>query len=143
MTDFKTELAEKGILIYTNKGVSMLPLLRQDKDILVIKAKTDGFQVNDAVLFIRSNGQYILHRIRKVLPNNKYYIIGDNCTAGETVSEAQIIGILTEIRRNKKSIKTTDFGYKLYVAYVPVRRFFLVHIRFGIGILRKIYHKLK
>lgn len=143
MTDFKTELNEKGILVFTNKGVSMLPLLRQDKDILIIRKKTSDFKKNDAVLFIRSNGQYILHRIRKILPDDSYYIIGDNCLGGEVVSGEQIIGILSEIKRNGKIIKITDFKYRLYVSYVPIRRFFLFHTRFCMKILLKIYHKLK
>ncbi len=143
MTDFKTELEKTGVLIYTNKGVSMMPLLRQDRDVMVIHHKTDNFKKNDAVLFIRDNGQYILHRIRKVLDNDKYYIIGDNCVRGEVVNKSQIIGILSKVKRDKKTVDLSDFSYKLYVLLVPIRRFFFLHFRFGMYVLRRIYHKLK
>ena len=37
MTTFEEELARSGRLIYTNYGDSMRPLIRQDRDILIIE----------------------------------------------------------------------------------------------------------
>lgn len=139
MTDFKKELNEKGIVVYSIRGVSMLPLLRQEKDIVVIRSKKKDFSVNDSVLFVRKNGQYVLHRIRKVLDDNKYFIIGDNCLSGEIVSEDQIIGILSDVSRGGKNISVKSFKYRLYVAYVPIRRFFIIHIYF----LHRVYRYFK
>lgn len=129
---FEQVLDTQGILIYTNKGISMLPLLRQDKDVLIIEKK-EPHRCNkyDVVLFKRKNGQYVLHRILKVQKND-YWIVGDNCISGEYIHEEQILGVLTGIIRNGKTIPVTDFLYNVYVQtwcrFYPVR-FFLLHCR--------------
>ena len=146
MTNFETVLKEQGVLIYTNKGVSMMPLLRQDKDIMVIKSQNSGFQKNDAVLFKRPNGQYILHRITKLNKDGSYQIIGDNCpkNSAETVRDEQILGILTEVRRDGKTIKVTDKNYLRYVRSVPFRRAIsavkTAYFKYLHPILLKVYH---
>ena len=33
---FEEELKEKGVLVYTNVGTSMRPLIRQGKDVMII-----------------------------------------------------------------------------------------------------------
>lgn len=126
---FEEYLDKNGTLAYTNVGVSMMPLLRQGRDVMVIQKKgAERCRNYDAVLFKRRNGQYVLHRIVKVLDNG-YYIIGDNCISGEYVQEDQVLGILTEVVRGKKTIRVTDFGYLLYVHlwcdFLPIRCFLL------------------
>lgn len=139
MTDFKTVLEKNGVLVFTNKGVSMMPLLRQGRDVMVIRAKTSGFQKNDAVLFIRPNGQYILHRIRKILPDGSFDMIGDNCERGEVVRPEQIIGILTEVRRDGKTIPVDSPKMRRYIRTVPVRRFFFSIYRTVFRFLYAVY----
>ena len=85
MTTFEEELDTYGRIIFTNRGLSMLPLLRQNRDVLVIdKRGEERMKKYDAVLFRRDSGQYILHRILKLLDGG-YYIVGDNCITGEYV----------------------------------------------------------
>lgn len=136
-------LRDKGYIVYTNKGVSMMPLLRQDRDLMVIERKVPGQLKNhDAVLFVRTNGQYVLHRILKVRPDD-YWIVGDNCIGGEFVKEEQIIGVLTGVVRDGKKISVTDPLYKLYVHVwcdvYPVRFMVLRARRFA----GRVYHKLR
>lgn len=126
---FEEYLDKNGTLAYTNVGVSMLPLLRQGRDVMVIRKKgADRCRKYDAVLFKRRNGQYVLHRIVKVLEQG-YYIIGDNCVSGEFVQEDQVLGILTEVVRGKKTVRATDWGYLVYVHLwcdcLPLRCFLL------------------
>ncbi len=123
MTNFAEELKKNGVVVFTCKGVSMMPLLRQDRDVLVIRAQTDGFRKNDVVLFRRTDGRYILHRITKVREQD-YFIIGDNCLTGENVRPEQILGILTEIKRDGKTVSVTDAAYRRYVRTVPFRRWY-------------------
>ena len=115
VTTFKEEIERNGVLAYTNKGVSMMPLLRQDRDVMVIKKGAPPYNKYDAVLFMRENGQYVLHRIIKCLDNGTYYIVGDNCIKGEYVKEENIIGVLTSVKRGKRTVKVTDRGYLIYV----------------------------
>ena len=129
---FEEELEKKGHLVFTNKGVSMMPLLRQDKDLMVLEKKgPERCKRYDAVMFKRDNGQYVLHRILKVRDSD-YWIVGDNCVSGEFVREDQILGILTAVVRDGKTIPVTSRRYLAYVhlwcdAY-PVR-FFLLRCR--------------
>lgn len=114
-TTFAQELERTGHLIYTNKGVSMMPLLRQDRDLMILKKAEPGkLRKLDAVLFIRPNGQYVLHRILEE-KDGVYWIVGDNCVSGEYVKEEQIIGVLTGVVRDGKTIDVEDPWYQRYV----------------------------
>lgn len=143
MTTFEEELQQTGKLVFTNKGVSMMPLLRHDRDLMVICAKKDGFQKNDVVLFKRDNGQYVLHRIARKEKDGTYYIIGDNCLKGEKVRPDQLLGILTDIKRGGKTISLAHSRkYRLYVKWLPIRHFYLPAYFFCRSRLAKAYHKL-
>ena len=112
---FEDELKRTGYLIYTITGVSMMPLLRQKKDIIGIKRK-EATRCNkyDVVLYKRGQ-KYILHRILKVRPED-YVIAGDNCTVLECgVTDNQILGVMTRVYRNGKEIHMTDMRYRLYM----------------------------
>ena len=102
---FEEILEKDGRLVYTNKGVSMLPLLRQNKDVMVIE-KRDEYHVLDAVLFRRpgENGAYVMHRILRDNGDGTYWIVGDNCVSGETVRRGQILGLLTARIRNGRTL---------------------------------------
>ena len=151
-SDFETELQTSGKLIYTNVGVSMLPLIHEAKDILVIE-KCDPFSLKkyDVVLFRRENrkgrGEYILHRILKCRKDQTFFIAGDNCTDGEIVNASQILGILTGLRRAGGDVDFGSFRYRFYVRFwcAPYHlRFFLLRIRqfFGYAV-RAAAYKLK
>ncbi len=143
MTNLSELLAEKGSIAYTTKGRSMLPLLRQGRDVIIVKNQRQGFKKNDAVLYLSDNGEYILHRIRKLLPDSVYFIIGDNCFTGEAVSEDQILGILAQIRRGKKTFTVNNLLYRLYVLFVPTRRFFLKVFYYSKNLFYSIYRKCR
>lgn len=115
-----------GSLTYSNVGVSMLPLLRQGKDLFIVrKKKAERCRVGDVVLYRRPPDHYVLHRIIKVRPND-YVILGDNCIAKEYgIRDEDIIGVMTGFVRNGKEHDITEAGYRVYSALwlsaVPVR----------------------
>lgn len=55
---FEEVLERDGKLVYTNKGVSMMPLLRQDQDLLVIE-KCNPTSLKNTMLF------YLFARIKR------------------------------------------------------------------------------
>jgi len=119
-TRFEDILERDGRLIYTNKGHSMMPLLREGKDLMVIDRKGPGpLKLYDAVLFtrpgVKGRGAYVLHRILRVNGDGTYYIVGDNCYSGERVSEERILGVLTAVVRNGKQISMDSPAMRLYV----------------------------
>ncbi len=123
---FEEQLRSTGKLIYTNKGISMMPLIREGRDVMVIE-DCSGSEVQrlDAVLFTREQRQpegasktkkdYVLHRVMRINPDGTFWIIGDNCTSGEIVRGEQIIGRLTAVIRDGRTVSTSDAGYRRYV----------------------------
>ena len=77
MTRFEDIIDRDGRLIYTNVGDSMMPLIRQDRDLLIIEKPDGRLKKYDVPLYKRDNGQYVLHRILKVREDD-YVICGDN-----------------------------------------------------------------
>ena len=128
---FEEQLAKNGKLIYTNRGDSMMPLIKQDRDLLIIKPVHGRLKKYDVPLYKRDSGQYVLHRILQVRKHD-YVICGDNRWVKEYgIRDRHIIGLLTAVVRNGKEIKVTDFKYKVYVHLwcdlFPVRAF-IVHV---------------
>lgn len=124
-TTFEEVIREHGRLIYTNVGDSMYPLIKP-RDLLCIEKLTAPLKKNDIPLYKRENGQYVLHRIIKI-KNGNYYICGDNrCSIERGIKDDQILGILTEIIRNGKTISVYSDEYKLYNATLPARRYIIL-----------------
>jgi len=127
---FKEQLAQNGKLIYTNKGDSMMPLIKQDRDLLIIEPAIGRLKKYDVPLYKRDSGQYVLHRILKVREDD-YVICGDNRWVKEYgIQDRHIIGVLTAVVRNGKEISVNNWKYKLYVHLwcdlFPIRAF-IVH----------------
>ena len=144
-TSFEEELERTGRLAYTNVGISMLPLLREKRD--VMRIERIPWKRYDAVLFRRpgvvGRGRYIVHRILRVNRDGSCWIVGDNMTAGETVRPENILGVLTGVLRDGRMVELHDPRYRLYVALWcrPWRLRFAV-LR-GTGLCRTALSKLK
>ena len=125
---YEEYLEQNGSLTYRCVGVSMLPLLRQGKDLLTVKKKgAERCAKGDVVLYRRPPDLYVLHRIIEVRPSD-YVILGDNCVAREYgIRDEDIIGILTSFVRNGKEHKVTEPGYRIYsflwLHFWPIRVF--------------------
>ena len=76
-SSFEEQLEKNERLIYTNKGDSMMPLIKQDRDLVVIEPVHDRLKKYDVPLYKRDNGKHILHRVLKVRRDD-YVMCGDN-----------------------------------------------------------------
>ena len=139
MTKFENEIDSKGYIVYTNEGDSMMPLLRQHRDIMVIRKVTEPLRKYDVVLFKRPNGAYVLHRIIKVCGQGQYRIAGDNRSFSEMVPEEWIIGILSEVIRDGRHLSVESEAYKAYVKKVPRHRFKLRMQHYAQAVLRRLF----
>ena len=123
---FEQELDRKGTITYTCRGVSMLPLLRQQKDLFTITKRQSRCKKYDVALYKRADGAYVLHRIIKVLPDG-YVFLGDNCLNKEYgITDQDVLGVMTSFVRDGKEYAADAGGCLLYakVWYMlyPVRR---------------------
>ena len=118
---FENIINEQGQLVYTNVGDSMYPLIKP-RDLLVIKKVTAPLKKNDIPLYKRDSGQYVLHRIVKI-KNGEYFICGDNRAFIERgITDRHIIGVLTDIVREGRTIPVNSPEFKSYVKLLPLRR---------------------
>lgn len=124
MTTFEEILAQQGVLMYTNTGTSMMPLLRQHRDVLIIRTKPEGrLSRLDVPLYKRDNGQYILHRVLWVREHD-YVLCGDNQWYPERgITDRHIIGVLDAVVRDGRTIPlratpehpNVSWKYRFYV----------------------------
>ena len=121
---------------FSPRGVSMLPMLRQEIDSVVLSAVPEKLQKYDLPLYQRDDGKYILHRI--VEAGETYTCIGDNQFVAETgIRHDQMIARVTGFYRGETYHSVEEPGYRLYCRFWhysrPVRHFW----RRGIGWLRR------
>ena len=83
---FEKEIERTGKLIYTNLGDSMMPIIRQNRDLLIIEKVNGRLKKYDVPLYKRDSGQYVLHRILKVRKND-YVMCGDNRWQKDNIHE--------------------------------------------------------
>lgn len=108
-------LEQNGSMTYSNVGVSMLPLLRQGRDLFTVRKKgEERCKKGDVVLYRRPPSSYVLHRIVAVNETD-YTILGDNCINKEHgITDADIIGVMTGYVRDGKAHSVDESGYRLY-----------------------------
>ena len=140
---FEEYLAEEGKLVYKTRGVSMEPMLRQNRDLVVIEVP-DGRLKRYDVAFYRRREAYVLHRVIRVTEDG-YRIRGDNTYSIEIVPESDVIGVLTGFCRKGKEYTTDNRAYRRYVrfwcAIYPLRALWVRCRRFGGKVLRKLHLK--
>ncbi len=138
--NIESVLLEKGVYIGPTVGVSMLPMLKNRRDTIVVRPKTGKLKPLDVALYRRGEA-YVLHRVLR--PTDSGYIIrGDNCYSDENVPEDCVIGVLTEFFRKGKHIDCTDEKYIAYakrrVKTYKFRRFFVLLRMRTVGLIKKI-----
>ncbi len=123
---YEEYLEKNGELTYTNVGTSMMPLLKQSRDLFTVKRKgRRRCKAGDVVLYRRPPNKYVLHRIVEVRPDS-YVILGDNCVSKEYgITDEDILGVMTGYVRKGRQHTTKDMSYLLYTDYImhtiPVR----------------------
>ena len=114
-TTIENAIKENGFYLSTIVGDSMMPLLRNRRDTVKIIPVRGRLKKYDVPLYKRGSGQYVLHRIIKVHKDD-YVICGDNRWQKEYgITDHHIIGVLTGVIRNGKTISVNNKNYRLYV----------------------------
>ena len=107
-------LNNNGNVKFTITGTSMLPLLHNNIDEVIIEKNTSKIKKYDIIFYKRKNNQDVLHRV--VGKNKDGFILrGDNQFVNEYgITTSNIIGVVTSIIRNGKELKLDSIKYKIY-----------------------------
>jgi hypothetical protein len=108
-------LADQGWIVATPVGNSMWPLLKRQRNAVLIRQAAGRLRRHDIALFRRDNGQLVLHRVMEV-GYQDYACCGDNQLTWEHgIREDQILGLVEGFYRGESFISCTDPGYQRYV----------------------------
>lgn len=106
-------------------GNSMAPFLVDGRDTVYLTRLDRPLKVGDIVLYKRTNGDYILHRICKA-EGAAYCMIGDAHTVPEWgISREQIFARVSWVQRKGKQQKPGCFWWfffeKVWIRIIPLR----------------------
>jgi len=106
-------------------GTSMTPFLNPG-DTVYLDLMTRQPQRGDILLFTRPQGDYVLHRVAKVLPDGSLQMIGDGQGVLEPLTDpSRIHAVATAARCGGALIRPGDFRWEYYrtfwLAAIPIR----------------------
>ena len=140
----ESELNERGFYASNTLGVSMEPLFRTHRDMIVLMRPDAPLRKYDVALYVTPRGKYILHRVIKV-KEKEYVFRGDNTYASEHVPKEWVLGVLVKFNRKGKSHTTEELSYRIYSRvwhFIYPVRFVYRKTRSLLGkIYRKIFRK--
>lgn len=106
-------------------GGSMMPFLVNGRDTVYLSKAEEPLKPGDMVLYRRTSGQYVLHRIVKI-ENDNYSMVGDAQSEVEPgIRREQILARVSAVRRKGKLLASGsfwwDFFEKIWIHMTPVR----------------------
>ena len=117
-------------------GGSMTPFLIPGRDTVYLSRLERPARRGDILLYLRDNGQYILHRVWRAEKDGTLTIVGDGQIALERgVRHDQIIAVVTAVVRKGQRMAPGDFWWeffeKVWIRMVPLR-----------GLVRRLYDRI-
>lgn len=109
----ESELLAHGTCLTRTRGKSMKPLLKENRDAVMLMRSDREIKKYDVVLYKDSLGRYILHRVIAI-KGDVFVIRGDNTYKKELVPKSEILAVMVSYNRKGKSRSIDSFGYKLY-----------------------------
>ena len=108
--DYVEELNKNGVIAFVPKGNSMWPTLKNGKQSVIVKKKTEKLRAMDVALYRRENGSNILHRVIK--PTEYGYIMcGDSQFMFEKVNEENVYGVMMGFYKGKRYVDVKNAEY--------------------------------
>ena len=122
-------------VIFTVSGNSMWPLIRHNRDSVLLAALGRPAKVGDIVLmrFPAPHDRYILHRIHRIR-GDRCVTLGDGCLKPDPpVPMSCIIGRVEKVYRGKRTLSCdampVRFLTRLWLVLLPIRRTLLSCLR--------------
>lgn len=123
-------LSQGESITFSPSGQSMLPLLKQGRDKVVLGPVKGEIRKYDIVFFKRNDGAFVLHRVVKT--GEQLTVSGDNRIYEDIVAPSQIIGVVTSFERKGKKYVGKEMISGPYLAFVFFRR-----------LLRKVINRIR
>lgn len=141
----REQLACGKAVRFSPKGRSMLPMLKENRDSVVLSPVPERLLKYDLPLYQRENGKYVLHRIVEVSEDRKTYtMMGDHQLAKERgIRHDQIIGVVTAFYRNGRKYSVDNPTYKVYCRVWYHGRRVLRYLIYRRGRLKDALRKVK
>ncbi len=113
-SSYQSVLNEKGFIVVNITGTSMLPLLKENRNTVLLIKPNRPIRKKDVLLYKRLDGTFVLHRLLKI-KNNSYVMCGDHQWQLEyNVQKNQIIGVMEGYYRKEKYISIASKMYRIY-----------------------------
>lgn len=125
-----TAFEESGEFELVVTGTSMQPFLVDRRDrVLLAKCQVSNVKKGDILLYTRSDGSLVLHRVYRVCRDSTFEIVGDNQWQLEKgVPQGCVVARVTKCVRNGKVIvcgkSFLDRLMKLWLVRLKAPRFF-------------------
>ncbi len=114
MPEYEELLAAGAKLPLVVSGASMLPFLYPGRDTVILNKADTAAKRGDILLYRRTNGRYIMHRVRK-LDGDGLWFAGDAQDELEgPVSPEQVKAKVTEVLRKGKTVKKGSALWRFY-----------------------------
>ena len=130
------EFLKHGTYATNTVGVSMRPLFKTHRDMIIVKKPQGELSKYDVALY-KVREKYILHRVIAVR-ENEYIIRGDNTFRKEHIPKENVIGVLVAFNRKGKRHEVTETGYKIYSRVWH----FIYPVRYLFNLANRILHKI-
>lgn len=124
----KEQLNNGKTVSFIPKGNSMLPMLRNGEDVVMLKKPEGRLHLSDVAFYYRrETDSYVIHRVVGFQKDGSYIMLGDNNITKEyNIRPEDIIAVMTAFYRKGKMYETKSFKYKAYCEYLywirPFRR---------------------
>lgn len=115
-------LASGKTVQFSPRGISMEPMLRQERDSVTLSPIPGKLKKYDLPLYRRDNGTYVLHRV--IRAGDDYTCIGDNQFVKEPgIRQDQLIGLVRSFTHKGKTYSVSHAGYRIYCRVWHYTRF--------------------
>lgn len=104
-------------------GSSMMPFLKSGRDTVRLH-KTDRLSPGQIIFFRRKNGEFVLHRIRRICSDGRLLMNGDAQKWCEYICRDQVLAAVISISRNGRDILPDSMPSRILRAiWYPTRIF--------------------
>ena len=116
-------LSSGGTVSLAVSGYSMRPFLKHGRDSVCLRACTEqDLKRGQILLFQRTDGAMVLHRVRGILSDGRLLMNGDGQAWCELISTDQVLAVVSSVNRKGHQMSSESVRFRLWSAvWYPTR----------------------